>query len=130
MNNHRKVTYTLPTAIISAIKKRSLSLDVPMSRWLSNCIQNGFELMVDEYYDNGKRPLVGIRRKRKGTVPKTYSVPIKVADTLKWFSKTLNVRTSHLVTVCVLHSEYGNLEGKQRLEDLMKVANRLDTTFI
>ena len=130
MNSHKKVTYTLPKAIINTVEKRSILSESTMSRWLSDCIQNSYEMIIDGYYDNGKQPLVGIKRRRNGTISKTFSVPIKVADTLSWFSKTLNVRTSHLVTVCVLHSEYGNLEGKQRLEDLMKVANRLDTTFI
>ena len=126
MNGHKKVSYTLPTFIIKTIKKRSYLADVPMSRWLSNCIQNeGYEMLVNCYYENGKRPLVGIRRKLRSTIPKTYSVPIKVADTLKWFSKTLDVKTSHLVTLCVLDSEYGDLEGEQRLEDLIKIADEI-----
>ena len=96
-----------------------------MSRWLSDCIQNGYEMMLDGYYNNGKQPLVGIRRRRNGTIPKTFTVPIKAADTLSCFSKTLNVRTSHLVTVCVLNSECGDLEGKQRLEDLMRISDEI-----
>jgi hypothetical protein len=122
---NKKVTYTLPTGIINTIEKRSFLADVPMSRLVSESIQNGYEMMVDGYYDNGKRPLVGIRRRRNGTIPKTFTVPIKVFETLSWFSKALNVRNSHLVTVCVLNSELGNLEGKQRLEDLIKMADEI-----
>ena len=131
MNSHKKVTYTLPKAIINTIEKKSFLSDSTMSKWLSDCIQNGYWILTDGYYDNGKRPLVGIRRRRNGTIPKTFTVPIKVANTLSWFSKALNVRNSHLVTVCVLNTEWENVDGKsQRLEDLMEVANRLDTSSI
>jgi hypothetical protein len=122
---NKKVTYTLPKAIINTIEKRSFLADVPMSRLVSESIQNGYEMMVDSLYNNDKKPLVGIRRRRNGTIPKTFSMPIKVVDTLRWFSKTLNVRTSHLVTVCVLNSEYGDLEGEQRLVDLIKMADEI-----
>ena len=122
---NKKVTYTLPNFIIKSIEKRSFLADVPMSRLVSESIQNGYEMMVDGYYDNDKQPLVGIRRRRNGTIPKTFTVPIKVFETLSWFSKALNVRNSHLVTICVLNSEFGDLEGEQRLEDLIKIADEI-----
>jgi hypothetical protein len=124
MNNYKKVTYTLPTGIINTIEKRSFLAEMTMSRWLSNCIQNGYEMMIDGYYDNGKRPLVGIKRKRNGTVPKTFSVPIKVSNTLSWFSKTLDVKTSHLVALCILNFEYQILRGQSlRMVDLIKIVD-------
>ena len=124
MNNHKKVTYTLPYAIIQTIEKRSFLSDSTMSRWLSDCIQNGYEMMLDGLYD--KQPLVGFRRRRNGTIPKTFTVPIKVVDTLKWFSKTLNVKISHLVTICVLNSECGNSDGKSyQLKDLLRIADEI-----
>jgi hypothetical protein len=126
MNNHKKVTYTLPYAIIQTIEKRSFLSDSTMSRWLSDCIQNGYEMMIDGYYDNDKQPLMGIRRKLKRTVPKTFSIPNNVFETLSWFSKTLNIRTSHLVTVCVLDFDNRNSEGKSlRMEELMKMMNEI-----
>ena len=124
MNSHKKVTYTLPKAVINTVEKRSILSESTMSRWLSDCIQNGYEMMIDGYYDNGKRPLVGIKRKRNGTVPKTFSVPIKVSNTLSWFSKTLDVKTSHLVALCILNFEYQILRGQSlRMVDLIKIVD-------
>jgi hypothetical protein len=100
--------------------------DINKSRWVSNCIQTSFDMLVDGFYENNKQPLVGIRRRRNGTIPKTFTLPLKIANTLNWFAKTLNVRKSHLVTVCVLNSEYGDLEGKShRLENLMRIADEI-----
>ena len=131
MNNHKKVTYTLPKAIINTVEKRSFLAEITMSRWLSDCIQNSYEMIIDGYYTNNKQPLVGFSRRRNGTVPKTFSVPIKVFETLRWFSRKLDMKTSHLVTLCVLNTEWGSVDGKsQRLEDLMEVENRLDTSSI
>ena len=125
MNSNKKVTYTLPKRIINIVEKRSFLSEITMSRWLSDCILNGYEMMIDGYYDNDKQPLEVGKRRRNGTLPKTFTVPIKVVETLSWFSKTLNIRTSHLVTVCVLNSEYDNSDGKQRLVDLIKMADEI-----
>jgi hypothetical protein len=126
MNSHKKVTYTLPKAVINTVEKRSILSESTMSRWLSDCIQNGYEMLTDGYYDNGKQPLVGICGRRNGTIPKTFTVPIKVVETLRWFSKTLNVRTSHLVAVCILNFDYRKFEGKsQRLEDLLRMMDEI-----
>jgi hypothetical protein len=123
MNSHKKVTYTLPKAVINTVKKNS---SISMSRWLSESIQNGYEMMIDGYYDNGKQPLVGIKRRRNGTIPKTFSIPIKVDDTLRWFSETLNVRTSHLVVVCVLNYNHRNSEGNPlRIEELLRMMDEI-----
>ena len=126
MNNHKKVTYTLPKAIINTVEKRSFLAEITMSRWLSNCIQIGYEMMIDGYYDNNKQQMEGVKKKRIGAIPKTFTVPIKVANTLKWFSQTLDIKTSHLVTLCVLNSENYRSEGKSlRMEELMRTADEI-----
>ncbi len=126
MNNHKKVSFTLPLAAIRIIEKRSFLEDVPMSRWLSDCILNGYEMMIDGYYDNNQQPIEGIIRRRNGTIPKTFTVPIKVSDTLSWFSKMLNVRTSHLVTICVLNYNHRNSDGNSlQMEELMRVMDEI-----
>ena len=126
MNSNKKVTYTLPKRIINIVEKRSFLTNSTMSRWLSNCIQSSYEMMIDGYYDNDKQPLEVGKRRRNGTLPKTFTVPIKVVETLSWFSKTLNIRTSHLVTVCVMDFDNRNSEGKSlRMEELMKMMDEI-----
>ena len=115
----------LMNSIISWIMRCFLA-NVKMNRWLSDCIRSGYEMMIDGYYDNDKQPLEGFKKTRIGTIPKTFIVPTKGAKTLRWFSKTLNVRTSHLVTICVLNSECGDLgEKSKRLEELIKIADEI-----
>jgi hypothetical protein len=105
MVNHKKVTYTLDQRVINIIERRSFLDDLSQSRWLSNCIQLGFEMMADDYYGNDFKSLVGAKRKRPKTIPKTFTLPLDVVTTLNWFSDKLVVKKSHLVIGCVLNHE-------------------------
>jgi hypothetical protein len=121
MVNHKKVTYTLDQRVINIIERRSYLTDLSQSRWLSNCIQLGLEMMVDDYYDNDKKPLVGAKRKRPNSIPKTFTLPKGIINTLSWFSEKLDVKKSHLVIGCVLNFE--KIESEKlylQIDELMK----------
>jgi len=120
MVNHKKVTYTLDQRVINIIERRSFLSDLSQSRWLSNCIQLGFQMMVDDYYDNGEQPLVGCDRKRPHTIPKTFTLPIDVINALSWFSDKLGMKKSHLVIGCVLNFDRTESEKlSHQIEQLM-----------
>ena len=123
MENNKKVTYTLDQRIINIIENRSYLSDQSQSRWLSNCIQLGFQMMVDDYCDNDKQPLVGAKRKRPNTIAKTFTLPTDVITTLNWFSEKLGMKKSHLVIGAVLN--YERLESEklsQQIDELMASA--------
>jgi hypothetical protein len=120
MDNKKKVTYTLDQRIINIIENRSYLSDQSQSRWLSNCIQLGFQMMVDDYNENDKQPLVGAKRKRPNTIPKTFTLPMDVITTLNWFSEKLVMKKSHLVIGCVLNFEKMESEKlSQQIKELM-----------
>ena len=123
MNGHKKVTYTLSQRVINIIERGSFLSDLPMSRWLSNCIQYGYSMMVDDYYDNGKQPLVGLQRKRSGTIPKTFTLPTDVVETLCWFSEKLQMKKSHIVAAAVLNYQRAESERLSlQIKELMESA--------
>ncbi|GEM_PF-1362907 len=123
MVNYKKVTYTLDQRIINIIERRSYLTDHSQSRWLSNCIQLGFQMMVDDYNDNNEQPLVGSKKKRLNTVPKTFTLPTDVITTLNWFSEKLGMKKSHLVIGCVLNYEKMESEKlSQQIDELMDSA--------
>jgi len=119
MDNNKKVTYTLDQRIINIIERRSFLSDQSQSRWLSNCIQLGFQMMVDDYYDNNEQPLVGAKKKRLNTIPKTFTLPTDVINTLSWFSKKLGIKKSHLVIGCVL--SYEKMESEKLSEQIKEL---------
>ena len=126
MKKHKKVTYTLNRDIINMIDRGSFIETIPKSTYLSLCIQSGYEMMLEDYNDNDKKPLVGVARKRKGTIPKTFTLPIDVADTLSWFSHKLDVKKSHLVRCCILDFEKKESEKlSQQIEELMGEAAKI-----
>ncbi|MCN4144008.1 MAG: hypothetical protein LC437_02720 [Thiohalomonas sp.] len=121
MVNHKKVTYTLDQRVINIIERKSYLTDLSQSRWLSNSIQLGFEMMVDDYYDNDKKPLVGAKRKRPNTIPKTFTLPTDVVTTLNWFSEKLGMKKNHLVSASILNFEKTEEEKlDKKIDDLMK----------
>ena len=120
MVNHKKVTYTLSQRAINIIERRSFLSNQSQSRWLSQCIQLGFEMMVDDYYDNNKQPLVGAPSKRRHTIPKTFTLPSDVVTSLNWFSEKLGMKKSHLVTASVLSFEKMEEEKlRNHIDELM-----------
>ncbi len=79
--------------------------------------------MVDDYYDNNKQPLVGAKRKRHHTTPKTFTLPIDVINTLSWFSEKLGMKKSHLVVGSVLNFERAESEKlSNQIQQLMQSA--------
>ena len=128
MVNHKKVTYTLDRRVINIIERRAFLSDFSQSRWLSNCIQLGFEIMVDDYYDNDKQPLVGAKHKRRYTTPKTFTLPIDVINTLSWFSEKLGMKKSHLVVGSVFNFERAESEKlSQQITELMASAQSISS---
>lgn len=120
MVNHKKVTYTLEQRVINIIERRSFLSNISQSRWLSNCIMLGFEMMVDDYYDNNKQPLVGAPSKRRHTIAKTFTLPSDVVTSLNWFSEKLGMKKSHLVTASVLSFEKMEEQKlRQHIDELM-----------
>ena len=121
MKKYKKVTYTLDQSVIEIIKNRSFIDSISMSKFLSLCIQSTYDLMIDEYYENNKQPLDGIIRKKKHTVPKTFTLPINVESNLSWFSEKLGVKKSHLVSASIINFDKTESEElSQQIDELMK----------
>lgn len=114
MIKHKKVTYTLEKGIIDFIEIKSIRLGISKSKVISFYIQSGYDLLVDEYYENECKPLIGVRKKRYKTIPKTFTLPIDVETTLSWFSEKLGIKKSHLVMSCIVDYER---ESKRKAEE-------------
>ena len=102
---HKKVTYTFEKSIIDIIEKRSMIENISKSKLLSQYIKNGYEIMIDEYYKNNKQPIKSIK-KRKNTIPKTFTISTEILDVIDFFSKKLDIKKSHLIMSCVVN--FGN----------------------
>jgi len=127
---NKKVTYTLGQRVINIIERRSYLSDISQSQWLSNCIQLGFQMMVDDYKDNNEQPLVGSKKKRLNTIPKTFNLPMDVITTLNWFSEKLGMKKSHLVIGCVLNFERAESEKlSQQIKELMDSASEYESNL-
>jgi hypothetical protein len=114
MIKHKKVTYTLEKGIIDFIENKSIRLGISKSKLISFYIQSGYDLLVDEYYENECKPLIGVRKKRDNTIPKTFTLPIDVENTLSWFSEKLGLKKSHLVLGCIVDYE---IDSKRKEDD-------------
>ena len=104
MKTHRKVTYRFNQSIIDAIRDRAMIENITRSELLAFYIQQGYALMLEEFDESGGKPIPSIR-KRSNTIPKTYTLPIEVEQTLSWFSQKLDVKKSHLVMALVIDFE-------------------------
>lgn len=126
MKTHRKVTYRFNQSIIDAIKDRAMIENITRSELLAFYIQQGYALMLEEFEESGGKPIPSIR-KRSNTIPKTYTLPIEVEQTLSWFSQKLDVKKSHLVMALVIDFERKMAELEQKkldaqIDELMKLA--------
>lgn len=126
MKTHRKVTYRFNQSIIDAIRDRAMIEDITRSELLAFYIQQGYALMLEEFDESGGKPIPSIR-KRSNTIPKTYTLPIEVEQTLSWFSQKLDVKKSHLVMALVIDFERKMAELEQKkldaqIDELMKLA--------
>lgn len=121
MIKHKKVTYTLDRRSIDIIERRSFLEEISKSKLLSQCIQSGYELMIEEYYEYDNQPRIGVLKKFKNTIPKTFSLPTDVEAVLSYFSEELNLKKSHLVIGCI--ENFDRIESQklsQQIDDLMK----------
>lgn len=126
MKTHRKVTYRFNQSIIDAIRDRAMIENITRSELLAFYIQQGYALMLEEFDESGGKPIPSIR-KRSNTIPKTYTLPIEVEQTLSWFSQKLDVKKSHLVMALVIDFERKMAELEQKkldtqIDELMKLA--------
>lgn len=126
MKTHRKVTYRFNQSIIDAIRDRAMIENITRSELLAFYIQQGYALMLEEFEESGGKPIPSIR-KRSNTIPKTYTLPIEVEQTLSWFSHKLDVKKSHLVMALVIDFERKMAELEQKkldaqIDELMKLA--------
>lgn len=126
MKTHRKVTYRFNQSIIDAIRDRAMIENITRSELLAFYIQQGYALMLEEFDESGGKPIPSIR-KRSNTIPKTYTLPIEVEQTLSWFSQKLDVKKSHLVMAVVIDFERKMAELEQKkldaqIDELMKLA--------
>ena len=122
MIKHKKVTYTIDRRSIAILEKRSFLEEISKSKLLSQCIQSGYELMIEEYYEYDNQPRIDqCLKKRSGTIPKTFNLPIEVEAVLSWFSEELNLKKSHLVIGCIIN--FDREESKklsQQIDEMMK----------
>lgn len=126
MKTHRKVTYRFNQSIIDAIRDRAMIENITRSELLAFYIQQGYALMLEEFDESGGKPIPSIR-KRSNTIPKTYTLPIEVEQTLSWFNQKLDVKKSHLVMALVIDFERKMAELEQKkldaqIDELMKLA--------
>jgi hypothetical protein len=121
MKQHKKCTYTLDRRVINIIERRSFLCDISKSKLVSNCIELGYQMMVNDYYDNDKQPLVGVKKKRRNTTPITLSLGVDVLRNLEWFSDKLGMKKSHLVSASIIN--YEQIESdklEKQIDKLMK----------
>lgn len=114
MKNHKKVTYTLQKEIIDIIEKRSRLKKLPQSKLLSIYIQSGYEMLLEECDENDSESISKLPKKIFNTIPKTYTLPIDVENTLTWFSNKLLIKKSHLVKCCIKNYELMEKEKEQQ----------------
>ena len=121
MKNHKKVTYTLQKEIIDIIEKKSHLEKIPQSKLLSIYIQSGYEMMLEECDENDSESISEFPKKIFNTIPKTYTLPIDVENTLTWFSNKLLIKKSHLVKCCIKNYEFMEKEKEeQRISEQRK----------
>ncbi len=120
MIKSKKVAYTLDQKVIDIINELSFVEKKSKNKCLANCITRGYGTMLEDYYDNDKKPYnYTTGKKRKNTRRKTFSLPIDIVDELNWFSEKLGMKKSHLIIFCVLNYERpkSNLESIDKIMD-------------
>ena len=127
MKNHKKVTYTLQKEIIDIIEKKSHLEKIPQSKLLSIYIQSGYEMLLEECDENDSESISEFPKKIFNTIPKTFTLPIDVENTLTWFSNKLLIKKSHLVKCCIKNYEFMEKEKEeQRISEQRKRMQQLD----
>lgn len=70
--------------------------------------------MLEEYVENNSESISEFSKKIFNTIPKTYTLPIDVENTLTWFSNKLLIKKSHLVKGCIKNYEFMEKEKEQQ----------------
>jgi hypothetical protein len=117
---HKKVTYRLSQTAIRYIENRSLLDDIPKSKVLSMYIKNAFEFFDKEYAEEGELINKGVKKQMKWTIPKTFTIPVKLENELTFYSKMLGIKKSHLVIVACIYCEE-DLDTEKLAEECMKL---------
>ena len=124
MKNHKKVTYTLQKEIIDIIEKKSRLKKLPQSKLLSIYIQSGYEMLLEECDENDIESISKLSKKIFNTIPKTYTLPIDVENTLTWFSNKLLIKKSHLVKCCI--KNYERMEKEKQQQELSEFVSKIE----
>jgi len=108
MKRHKKVTFTLPSEIITEInvkylKELAVGNHISKSSIIKECLESSFEVFEEDlkYWDKNRK----FRKKISHTIPKTYTLPFDVVEKLDEYSKRFGVKKSHLVMYGVVLSE-------------------------
>lgn len=118
MVNSKKVAYTLSKKAINIINERSILEKKSKSKYLSDCIKIGYEMMLEDYYDNDQKPLDCSVKIMKNTIKKTFVLPTDVVNELNLFSEKLGMKKSHLVYCCVLDAERKASEKRNKSREI------------
>lgn len=118
MIKSKKVAYTLSPDVISLINQMSFVEKKSKSKCLADCIKRGYGTMLEDYYDNDKKPYnYTTGKRRKNTIRKTFYLQLDLVDELNWFSEKLGMKKSHLIIFCVLNYE----RPKSNLDQIDKI---------
>lgn len=118
MVDRKKVCYTLDRKVIDLIDQRSALEKKTKSQVVTDCIKYGYSIMMGEYKSNGRKPLSNVDKKREKTIPRSYTIPLDVIETLDFFSDKLGMKKSHLVLGCVMNFE-NRTKASDNIDDLM-----------
>ena len=84
-------------------------------------------MLLEECNENDRELISKLPKKIINTIPKTYTLPIDVENTLTWFSNKLLIKKSHLVKCCIKNYELMEKEKEQqKISEQMKKIQKLD----
>jgi hypothetical protein len=118
MIKSKKVAYTLSPEVLDLIAENSALEKKTKSKYLAICIKRAYGTMLEDYYENDKKPYnYTTGKRRKNTIRKTFTLPINIVNDLDFFSKKLGIKKSHLILFCVLNFE----RPKNTLDQIDKI---------
>jgi len=124
MKNNLRVTYTLHPNIVNIINHFSEYYNLSKSKFVSLCIEYGFEFMeeeLEEFKGGGYDDFYKGSKKINDTQPTTLTLPKDLLERLNYYSTELGVKKSHLVNGSV-YLIYEDIQQKlsDDIDDLMK----------
>jgi len=121
--NHIRVTYTLKPLETQIVNHYSEYYNLSKSKFVSLCIEHGIEFMEEELEDfrkSGNESLYENGKKYSNTKPMTLSLSKYIIDKLKYYSRELKVKKSHLVSISIyLLYEKNQKELSDDIDELM-----------